>query len=293
MPTALVTGTSTGIGAACVARLATAGWTVFAGVRRPEDGDRVKAANPGDVRPVLLDVVDREQMRATLASIQDGSDGRGLDGLVNNAGVGNGGAFEHIDEATWRWVFDVNLFAPVALTQAAMPLLRAAKGRVVHIGSIGGRLSMPGLSPYSASKHALEALAEAQRLEFRRSGSGVRVSLVEPGEVKTAIWDKADGTVDEVERALGPRGRDDYQWLIDGARGFAYQGRHNGVEADQVARAVEHALTARRPKARYLVGRDAQIYGHVLTKLPDRLRDTMVDVGARVFERRGRRLHDS
>jgi NAD(P)-dependent dehydrogenase (short-subunit alcohol dehydrogenase family) len=239
---------------------------------------------------VMLDVGDRDQMRTVLDGIAHDSSAGGLDGLVNNAGVGNGGAVEYIDEAEWRWTFDVNLFAPVALTQAAMPLLRAAKGRVVHIGSIGGRLSMPGLSPYSASKHALEAVAESQRLEFRRSGSGVRVALVEPGEVKTAIWDKADSMVVDIERALGDVGRQRYQWLVDSARGFADEGRRRGVEADQVARAVEHALTARRPKARYLVGPDAKIYGHVLTKLPDRMRDVAVGLGARRYERLGRKL---
>lgn len=290
MPTVLVTGTSTGIGAASVARLAASGWTVFAGVRRAEDADLVKATHAGDVRPVMLDVGDREQMRAVLDGIAHDSTTGGLDGLVNNAGVGNGGATEYISEDEWRWTFDVNLFAPVALTQAAMPLLRAAKGRVVHIGSIGGRLSMPGLSPYSASKHALEAVAEAQRLEFRRSGSGVRVALVEPGEVKTAIWDKADTTIVDVERALGDVGRRRYQWLTDSARGFAAEGRRHGVMPDRVARAVEHALTAPRPKARYLVGVDAKLYGHILTKLPDRVRDVAVDLGARRYEFLGRKL---
>ncbi len=289
MPTVLVTGTSTGIGAACVSRLAAAGWTVYAGVRRAEDADQVKASNTGDVRPVMLDVGDRDQMRVVLESIANDSATGGLDGLVNNAGVGNGGPTEYITEDEWRWTFDVNLFAPVALTQAAMPLLRAAKGRVVHVGSIAGRLSMPGLSPYSASKHAIEALAEAQRLELRRSGSGVRVALVEPGAVKTAIWDKADTTIVDVERGLGDVGRQRYQWLTDSARGFAAEGRRFGVRPDRVARAVEHALSAPRPKARYLVGIDAKVYGHVVTKLPDRVRDAGVDLGARRYELLGRR----
>jgi short-subunit dehydrogenase len=112
-------------------------------------------------------------------------------------------------------VFDVNLFSVVALTQAATSLLRRAGGRVVHIGSIGGRLSTPGLAAYSASKHGLEALAEAQRHEFRRAGTGIKVSLVEPGEVKTGIWEKGDATVDELERALDDDGRERYGWLVD------------------------------------------------------------------------------
>ena len=265
MPTALITGTSTGIGEACAARLASAGWTVFATVRRAEDGDRLKSQHSGDIRPVLLDVCDRDRMRAVIDEIANDPTVHGLDGLVNNAGVGAGGPTEYANEDAWRWVFDVNLFAPVELTRLAMPLLRSARGRVVYIGSIGGRVSSPGLAPYSASKHALEALAEAQRHEFSRAKSGVRVALVEPGEVKTAIWDKADATVDELERSLVGGGREQYAWLLDQSRGFTDEGRSKGVDPDQVAQAVEHALTARRPKARYLVGPDAKIFGHVLT----------------------------
>ncbi|MGH8979373.1 MAG: SDR family oxidoreductase, partial [Acidimicrobiia bacterium] len=130
MRVVLITGTSTGIGRACVARLATNGWTVFAGVRRSSDADRLKAEISGDVRPVMLDVCDRDQMRAVIEHIGSDPAVRGLDGLVNNAGVGVGGPVEYASEQDWRWVFDVNLFAVVALTQAATPLLRAVKGRV-------------------------------------------------------------------------------------------------------------------------------------------------------------------
>jgi NAD(P)-dependent dehydrogenase (short-subunit alcohol dehydrogenase family) len=290
VPAGLVTGTSTGIGQACVARLAQRDWIVFAGVRRAEDGDRLKARHAGDIRPVLLDVSDRDQMRAVLDDIASEPQVHGLDALVNNAGVGVGGPFEYLSEDDWRWVFDVNLFAVVALTQMAFPLLRKVRGRVVHIGSIGGRLSTPGLAPYSASKHALEALAEAQRHEFRRSGSGVRVALVEPGEVKTAIWDKADATVEQLGGALDDIAQERYGWLLDQSRGFIDEGRSRGVAPEHVAQAVEHALTARRPKARYLVGPDAKLYGHVITRVPDRVRDALVDLGSRRWERRGRKM---
>ena len=238
----------------------------------------------------MLDVCDRDQMRGVIERITADLGVRGLEGLVNNAGVGGGAPVEYSSEQDWRWVFDVNLFSVVALTLAATPLLRRARGRIVHIGSIGGRLSTPGLAAYSASKHALEALAEAQRHELRRAGTGISVSLVEPGEVKTAIWEKGDSTVDELERTLDDDGRARYRWLINQSRGFIDEGRHRGVDADRVARAVEHALTARRPKARYLVGPDAKVYGHVLTRLPDRLRDTLTDLGSRRWERRGRKV---
>ena len=209
---------------------------------------------------------------------------------MNNAGVGVGGPLEYVAEDDWRWVFDVNLFAVVALTKAATPMLRTGRGRVVHIGSIGGRLASPGLGPYSASKHAVEALAEAQRHEFHRSKTPITVSLIEPGEVKTAIWDKADTSADDVERALDDVGKLRYRWLLDSSRGFIAEGREKGVAPEKVADAVEHALTAKRPKARYLVGPDAKLIGHVVTRLPDRVRDAFVGIGSRRWESRGRKL---
>src|SRR5665213_1431788 len=169
MPNALVTGTSTGIGEACALRLADRGWTVFAGVRRADDGDRLKTQSTGDVRPVLLDMSKRDDMTRVIDDITREVGRDGLHGLVNNAGVGVGGPIEYVTEDDWRWVFEVNLFGVVALTKAAIPLLKAGRGRIVHIGSIGGRVASPGLGPYSASKHALEAVAEAQRHEFARS----------------------------------------------------------------------------------------------------------------------------
>jgi NAD(P)-dependent dehydrogenase (short-subunit alcohol dehydrogenase family) len=290
MPNALVTGTSTGIGEACVVRLAARGWRVYAGVRKPDDGDRLKERAPGDVRPVRLDVTDREQVADVIAELHGEVARDGLHGLVNNAGVGAGGPVEYLDDADWRSVFEVNLFGVVALTSAAMPLLRIASGRIVHIGSIGGRVASPGLGPYSASKHALEALAETQRQELARAKTRVRVALIEPGAVATAIWEKADSTVDELERRLAGEARDRYHWLLDQSRGFIDEGKTRGVPPSTVADAVEHALTARRPKARYLVGNDAQLYGNLMRLAPDRVRDALVGAGARRWERRGRKL---
>jgi NAD(P)-dependent dehydrogenase (short-subunit alcohol dehydrogenase family) len=291
MPNALVTGTSTGIGEACATRLAARGWTVYAGVRRAEDGDRLKAQISGDVRPVILDVSKRDDMQRVLESIRHDVGTSGLQGLVNNAGVGVGGPIEFVTEDDWRWVFEVNLFGVVALTQAAMPLLRAGKGRIVHVGSIGGRIASSGLGPYSASKHAIEALAESQRHELGRLTPPMYVSLIEPGEVKTAIWDKADTSADDADKLLvDDNARRDYQWLLDQSRGFIDEGRAKGVDASKVADAIEHALTASRPKARYLVGPDAKLAGHLITRLPDRARDAFARMGASRWEKRGRKL---
>ncbi len=290
MPNVLITGTSTGIGEACTRHFAGRGYTVFAGVRRDEDGARLTSQITGDVRPVILDVSNRDHITNVLAEVTTAVGTEGLAGLVNNAGVGVGGPFEYLDEADWRWVFDVNFFGVVALTKAALPLLETGRGRIVHIGSIGGRIASAGLGPYCASKHALEALAESQRIEFERAGSPIRVSLVEPGEVATAIWDKAEASVDQIEAKLDAEGKRRYQWLMNQSRGFVDEGRAKGVPAAKVADAVEHALTADRPKARYLVGPDAKLAGHFVTKLPDRLRDTFAGFGSKRWETRGAKL---
>jgi NAD(P)-dependent dehydrogenase (short-subunit alcohol dehydrogenase family) len=290
MRSVLITGTSTGIGEECARHLAQRDWTVYAGVRRTEDSDRLKTELTGDVRPVMLDVTNRDQMRSVIDSIGREIGDAGLQGLVNNAGAAIGGPIEYLQEDDWRWVFDVNFFSVVALTQAAMPLLRAGSGRVVHIGSMAGRVSSPGVAPYAASKHALEALAEASRYELKRSGAPVRVALIEPGEVNTAIWDKGEATVRGFEAKMQGAERERYGWLIDQGHGFVDEGRHKGVPAAKVATAVEHALTARRPRARYLVGPDAKFVGNLVSRAPDRVRDAIVARGARRWEKRGRRI---
>lgn len=263
---------------------------MFAGVRRAEDGNRLQARYAGDLRPVMLDVSDHDQVRRVIDDIERDTGSQGISGLVNNAGVGVGGPAEYASDDDWRRVFDVNLFGVVALTQAALPLLRSARGRIVHVGSIGGRIATPGLAPYAASKHALEALAEAQRHELARSGAPVLVSLVEPGEVKTAIWEKGDAQVVEVERTLDGVGHERYGWLLDQTRGFLDEGRRRGIRPERVAKAIERALVAKRPKARYLVGPDAKVYGHIVARSPDRARDALVRIGSRRWERRGRKL---
>jgi NAD(P)-dependent dehydrogenase (short-subunit alcohol dehydrogenase family) len=284
--TVLVTGTSSGIGAACVERLATAGWRVYAGVRSEADGARLLDRVDGAVVPVILDVTRADHVAAVLARIRDESGM--LHGLVNNAGIGVGGPVELLTDDEWRWQMEVNFFSVVHLTREAMPLVDAAGGRFVHIGSIGGRVAQAGLGPYAASKHAVSAFNWTLRAELHRT-TKMRSSVVEPGEIKTGIWTKADATIADVEARLVGSLRERYGFMVDSDKGFVHEGRTRGVDADCVARAVEHALTARRPKARYLVGPDAQFVG-VLTRMPDRVRELVLDLNSRRLERSGRKL---
>ncbi len=284
--TVLITGTSTGIGAACVARQAAAGWKVYAGVRKAEDGERLADAVNGDVIPVILDVTKSEDIARVVDQI--GSEVGSLNGLVNNAGIPVASPVELTSDDAWRWPFEVNFFGPVNLTREAMPLVAKANGRFVHVGSLAGRVSGVAQSPYAATKHALVAFNWSLRAELTRH-TGMNSSLVEPGATKTAILDKADALVGELDQSIESAGaRDRYQFVVDGFKGFAAAGDDLGIDADIVAQAVEHALTARRPKARYLVGKDAKILGGFITRLPDRLRENLETTMAKRFEKSGR-----
>ena len=282
----LITGTSTGIGAACASRLAADGWKVYAGVRREEDGERLSTEAVGEVVPVQLDVTDRNQVAAALARIRE--EAGALHGLVNNAGIAVGGPVELLTDEEWQWQFDVNFFSLVSLTREAMPLMDDVGGRFVHIGSIAGRVSQPVMGPYAASKHAVEAFNWSLRGELARTS--MNSSVVEPGEIKTAIWDKAGGAVDESAAKIEAAGRRDrYGFLVQRQRAFNVEGKEKGIDPDRVAKAVEHALTASRPKARYLVGPDAKTIG-LLARLPDRVLESLLGLNGKRLERAGRKL---
>ena len=285
----LITGSSTGIGEACTARLADAGWKVYAGVRRREDGDRLTAAYSGDIEPVIVDVCNQGSIDAAIAHIA--ATGVGLDALVNNAGVGAGGPVEMLDVDDWRAVFETNFFGLVAMTKAAFPLIDDADGRFVHIGSIAGRVASPGMGPYAASKHAVAALNWSLRAELAGIGR-MKSSVVEPGEIKTAIWDKAEAQVDDNMKRLEAGGLTErYRWLTDMFRGFLAHANARAIEPEKVADAVEHALTSKRPKARYLVGADAKIQSK-LALLPDRAREFALGKAQGIFMKNGREIHD-
>ncbi len=260
MPTALITGASTGIGQATALRLAKAGWTVFAGVRHDEAGARLAGEAPaGRVLPLILDVTDFQQIKesagrvAELGGGGDGAPGR-LDALINNAGVGYGGPLELIHPDDLRKQFDVNVLGQVAVTQALLPALRAAHGRIVFLSSVGGRVAMAFTAPYGASKHAVEALGDALRVEL--ATSGVQVALIEPGSVATPIWDKARQSSDEL--TVPPELQKEYGHVPAAMDKALQDTAKRGVPPDQVAQTIERALTARRMKARYVVGKDAR-----------------------------------
>lgn len=273
--TFVVTGSSSGIGEACTTRLARAGHRVIAGVRQEADAKRLAALDDSIV-PVILDVTDQAHIDALVERLEGLGTG-GLDGLVNNAGIARGGPIEFLPLDDWRTQLEVNLVGQIAVTKALIPALRRRQGRLVFIGSISGRVATPLVSPYSASKHAIEAVAESLREELRPWG--LAVSVVEPGAVRTPIWAKGRAFADELEARLPPEARELYDDAIDDVRrGIDHQERI-GVPPDRVAAVVERALTAARPRYRYLVGRDAKAAGLLERILPDR---TMASVTRRL-----------
>jgi NAD(P)-dependent dehydrogenase (short-subunit alcohol dehydrogenase family) len=268
VPTVLITGASTGIGRATALGLAASGWTVLAGVRKAADGEALRAVAGERVMPLELDVTDQAQIQAAVERVGELAPG-GLDALVNNAGIGFGGPLELIPAEDLRSQFEVNVIGPVALTQALLPALRRARGRIVFVSSVGGRVAMAFTAPYAASKHAIEAIGDALRVELR--SSNVQVALVEPGSVATPIWDKsrAQGDGLSVPAELTAQ----YGHVPAAMNKVLEDTERRGIQPEQVAATIERALTARRMKARYLIGRDAKAMLLAKRLLPDHVFD--------------------
>ena len=267
----LITGASTGIGAACAIGCAERGMTVLAGVRDLVAGDALQATGGKAIIPVQLDVTDGESITNAADVVARHVGQAGLYGLVNNAGIAIGSPLELIPLQQLRRQFEVNVVGQIAVTQAVLPLLRRARGRIVNMGSIAGRGTIPMMGPYSASKHALEALTDALRLELYPWG--IEVSIIEPGAIATPIWDKSMQTSVDVESEMPADGRHLYEAAARSVRESVGQAAARAIPADAVVKVVLHALTAKRPNTRYLVGRDAKLRAVMLRWLPDRLQD--------------------
>jgi len=276
VPLALITGASTGIGRATALRLASHGWTVLAGVRDETAGERVAAEGPaGRIVPLSLEVTDAAQIAAAaerVAGQEGASVAGGLDALVNNAGIGIGGPLEVIGDEDWRRQFDVNFFGQIAVTRAMLPALRRARGRIVFLSSIGGRVAMGFNGPYAASKHAIEAVGDALRVELHNSG--IQVGLIEPGSVATPIWDKSRGAADDL--TIPPELQEQYGKVPAALDKVLADTGSRGISPEVVAAAIEKALSASRMPARMLVGRDAKLMLTARRLLPDHIFDRIV-----------------
>lgn len=265
-----ITGASTGIGWAAANALREKGFDVFAGVRKVEDAERARDAG---LRPLTIDVTDSASIAAAAAEV--GAAGP-LTALVNNAGVAISGPVEYVPIDEWRRQLEINLVGQIAVTQAFLPLLRAASGgRIVNISSIGGRIALPLAGPYAASKFALEAVSDSLRRELRPEG--IYVSLIEPGGVKTPIWEKGTATANTIEGAMPAEGRERYADVSAAIRReVEVIATDRGMDPSVVADAIVHAVTSRRPRTRYLLGRDAKLRWAIAKRVPDRWFDALV-----------------
>jgi NAD(P)-dependent dehydrogenase (short-subunit alcohol dehydrogenase family) len=264
---AIVTGASTGIGAATARELARRGFHVLAGVRRDGDADAIRGRG---IEPLILDITKPDHIRALATRVYDDPQRRQVRAVVNNAGVGANAPIETFDLDDWRKLFEVNLFGHVAVTQAVLPALIQSKGRVVNISSVGGKVAMATYGPYAATKFALEAVSDALRREL--AATGVEVVVVEPGAVDTEMPGRAIATANDVAEAMTPEQRQRYGGLVRAINAQTAAHTATCLPAEAAATVIAKAVTARRPRTRYTVGREAALI-RFTRFLPDRALD--------------------
>jgi len=269
---AVVTGASSGIGLATVQELARRGFHVLAGVRTQQDADRLAGDN---VEPVIVDITDEEQVAALADRVAHDPRGRRLGALVNNAGVALNAPVEAIPLAEWRRHFDVNVFGHVAVVQALLPaLIAGGDGRLVNVSSIGGRVAFPTYGAYAASKFALEGFSDVLRREVGRLG--VKVIVIEPGTIATPMWGKGIATMDKLAATMTADQRARYGDLIAAMHKQAQGQAGSGIQPLRAATVIADAIQSRKPRARYLVGRDAKLLAAMSGLLSDRTVDCLV-----------------
>ena len=266
MPAVLVTGAGRGIGSAIASHLASRGWDVIAGVRNERDILRLTAAG---FTPVMLDVANADHIAALNDSLPDR-----LDAVVNNAGVVVGGPMEVVTPQELRRQLEINVVGQIAVTQAVLPRLRESSGRVVFISSLNGKVSFPMFGPYCGSKFALEAVADALRMELLPWN--IAVVIVEPAQTDTDMWRTADTFAEETAAAMPLQTQELYQRHLAGLKKSIPKSQKLAVPATKVAAVVETALTARRPRQRYVVGILPKAQLALINRLPSRARDRLL-----------------
>ena len=275
---AVITGASTGIGAATARELARRGFHVLAGVRRDQDADAIRG--PG-IEPLIIDITNPDHIQALAARVHGDPQGRAVRALVNNAGIGVNAPVEVFALDEWRRLYDVNFFGHIAVTQALLPALIRSKGRVINISSVGGRIAMATYGPYAGTKFALEAVSDSLRREV--APFGVEVVVVEPAAVRTKIGDRAIATAHRVAATMTSEQSQRYGALVHAVTGQAASAMESGVSADAAAKVIAKAVTARKPRTRYTVGRDAARITLLARVLPDRTLDRVFATALRPY----------
>lgn len=268
---AVVTGASSGIGAATARELAKRGLHVFAGVRRDQDADALRTTR---IEPVMLDITDEAGIATLVQRIAGDPAGRRLRALVNNAGMAVNAPVETYPLSDWRRLFEVNLFGHVAVTQALLPALIASRGTVVNISSVGGKMAMATYGPYAATKFALEAVSDALRREV--GSLGVKVVVIEPGAVTTGMLGEVDIRGKRIITDMTAEQRGRYASLMHAVIAQAQASVPGGASPEDAARVVADAVTSERPSARYSVGRSTAMIVRLTRLLSDRMLDGLL-----------------
>ncbi len=272
----VVTGASTGMGAATARELAGRGFHVLAGVRRDADADALRANR---IEPLILDITVESDVLGVAERVARDARGRPLRALVNNAGIAINAPVEMLPMAEWRRQFEVNLFGHIAMTQALLPALLRSSGTVVNISSVGGKVALSTYGAYAGSKFALEAVSDALRREV--SGFGVNVVVVEPGGVKTEIAERGIATADRLSAGMTTDQLHRYGELNAAVKEQARSFTRDGVTAEHAAKVIAKAATASRPRTRYTIGRDAAILVRLARVVSDRFLDRMLRLNLR------------
>lgn len=270
----LITGASSGIGAACALHLDQMGFAVYAGVRKTVDGETLLARSSDRMKIVIIDVTDLDSIAAARDTINAELGEQGLHGLVNNAGIAVAGPLELLPLADFRRQLEVNVIGQLAVFQAFAPLLRRAKGRLVNMSSVSGRAAFPVIGPYCISKFALEAMSDALRLELRQSD--IDVSVIEPGVVATEIWKRSTAAAHGMWDGVPAASKEPYQAMVTAVEEGRDRMARHATPVARVAKAVGAALSARRPRTRYVIGADSAFVAYVLRFLPDRVKDWLI-----------------
>lgn len=267
----VITGASTGIGAACALELDRREFRVFAGVRKAADGLRLQEQAGRWLAPLMIDVTDGSSVAEAVKTVAAALDGGPLTGLVNNAGIVVGGPLETLPPSEFRRQLEVNVVGQLMVTQAFLPLLRASRGRIVNIGSISGCVGVPYTGAYAASKHALKSMTDTLRIELRRWG--ISVSIIEPVSVQTPIWGKARSEAERVLDGMTPEAEALYGDDMRAMREASVRLGKEGMPVERVVRAVVHALVAWRPKTHYPIGGLTRLAFFAFRFLPAGVRD--------------------
>lgn len=267
----VVTGTSSGIGRATAEQLAAEGFHVLAGVRRQEDADKIKRKN---IEPVIVDVTKIDTLKSLAERVEQDPLGRPLRAVVNNAGIAVNAPLEMVPLDEFRRQIEVSVIGQVAVIQALIPALLNSGGRVVNIGSLGGKVSMPGFGIYSAAKYAMEAINDSLRREM--SSFGLKVIMITPGGVSTGLSERGITTAERLAKLMTPDQHRRHDRLFDAVKLQAETWATDGIRPEKVAAVVSRAIQVSKPRTRYTVGRDSALLTRLVRILPDKLLDRML-----------------